>query len=88
MFKDIDPDVVQAARKVFDTHRVNNIRAKHHRQEQQKIETQVQLLVDEVSQVIPLTHPAFLAVLMLAASKKFDKQEPEYKSALEFPEDF
>ena len=88
MFKDIDPVVVQAARKVFDTHRANNLRAKHQRQEQQKIETQVQLLVDEVSQVIPLTHPSFLAVLMLAASKKFDKQEPEYKSALEFPEDF
>ena len=86
----IDPDILAAVRTVFDALRakhVGRIRAKHRRQAEEKLTTQIELLSDEIEEVIPKNHPAFQLILVLAVEGKLEKmfEEPEFKSELEFP---
>lgn len=90
--KTIDPDIAAAVRIVFEARRakhVGRIRAKHARQLEEKLTTQIELLSDEIEEVIPKSHPAFPLILLLAVEGKVAKafEEPEYVSALEeFPD--
>ena len=86
----IDPDISAALETVFEARRlkhVGDIRAKHHKQLEEQITTQIQLLSDDIEEVIPKSHPAHLLVLLLAVESKITKafKEPEFKSDLEFP---
>jgi hypothetical protein len=83
----IDPDIAAALRTVFEARRgkhVGNIRAKHRKQLEEQIRTQIELLSDEVAEVIPKDHPAFPLILLLAVEGKVSKhfEEPEFKSVL------
>jgi hypothetical protein len=85
--KEIDPDIAAAVRAVFETRRaehVGKIRDKHTKQLEDELETKIQLLWDEVSQVLDPKHPLFPAVLLLTVVRKITKQpaEPEYRSCL------
>ena len=85
---DLDPDVLavlQAMEKTPEQRRQRLVRAKHERQSHNRLETQLELLVDEVSRAMPRTHPDFKMVVITAMLRKFAKQheEPEYKSVLE-----
>ena len=83
----LDPDVMavlEAMEKTPERRRQQLVRAKHERQSQNRLETQLELLIDEVERVIPRTHPDFTMVVITAMLRKCAKQEePEYKSALE-----
>jgi len=84
---DLDPDVLavlQAMDKTPERRRQQLVRAKHERQSHDRLETQLELLIDEVSRAMPRTHPDFMMVVITAMLRKFEKQqEPEYKCALE-----
>jgi len=85
---DLDPDVlavITAMDKKPERQRQKAARAKHQRQSVNTLETQLELLVDEVQRVIPRTHPDFEMVVITAMLRKFARQheEPEYKSCLE-----
>jgi len=87
----VDPDVLAVLKTVVsgeESNRVQAIRAKHDKQLAAKLETEMQLLSDEVSKIIPVTHPLFESVLMLTVLRKAarSQEEPEFKSFLE--EDF
>jgi hypothetical protein len=88
----VDPDIVSALKMIAggeESPRVKAVRAKHDKQLEQHIETQLHMLSDEVSKVIPVTHPLFEQVLMLTLLRKLEKrqQAPEFKSFLEdFPQ--
>ena len=90
--RNIDPDVLQALKTLAargEAYREQRIRGKQAKQLDAEIETKMQLLTDEVSRVIPTTHPLFESVLLLAVLHKVAKQqqEPHYTSSLEdFPQ--
>jgi hypothetical protein len=76
----IDPDILAACNAVFEGRRgkhVGNIRAKHRRQLEEQITTQIELLSDEVAEVIPKDHPAFPLILLLAVKSKVSKHFEE-----------
>jgi hypothetical protein len=88
----VDPDIITALKLLAgseESPRVKAVRAKHSKQLEQQIETQLHMLSDEVSKVIPVTHPLFEQVLMLTLLRKLEKRQqvPEFKSFLEdFPQ--
>jgi hypothetical protein len=83
----IDPDVLavlQAMDKTPERRRQKAVRAKHQKQSVDQLETQLELLVDEVSRAMPRSHPHFANVVIAVMLKKLARhEEPEYKSALE-----
>lgn len=88
--KNVDPDIIAALKTVAadgDSQRVLGVKARHQKQNQQRFETEMQLLSDEVERVVPRTHPLFELVLILAVTRKIERthKEPEFRSALEFP---
>jgi hypothetical protein len=85
---DIDPDVLavlQAMDRTPERQRQKAVRSKHAKQSVDRLETLIELLADEVSRVIPKTHPNFVNVLLAAVLRKLSRQheEPDYQSALE-----
>ena len=82
--KHVDPDILYALQTIAsdDQQRLLNVKAKHDRQNQQRFETQMQLLVDEVERVVSRSHPLFDLVLTIAVARKIERtqvqQEPEY----------
>lgn len=89
----VDPAITAALQTIFEARRnthVGKVREKQRKQLEEKITTQVELLCDEIEEVIPRNHPAFQLVLILAVTEKLKKfqVEPEYKSCLEFPENW
>lgn len=90
--KNVDPDILFALKIVAsdgDSQRVLKVKERHQQRLQEHFETQMQLLGDEVEKVVPRTHPLFDLVLTLAVVRKIERaqaqQEPEFHSALEFP---
>ena len=85
----VDPDILFALKTVAsdDSQRILNVKARHQKQAAQRFNTQMELLADEVERVVPRTHPLFDLVLILAVARKVERtqQEPEFRSALEFP---
>ena len=85
-----DPDILAALKTVAadgDSQRVLQAHKRHDEATQRRFETQLELLSDEVEKVVPRTHPLFELVLVLAVTRKIERkqQEPEFHSALEFP---
>jgi hypothetical protein len=88
--KDIDPDVLAAMQTIFEARRnghLGKVQAKHRKQAENRFETQMELLVDEVEKVIDPKHPAFMLVLLLTLNEKLQRHtaEPEFESYLELP---
>jgi hypothetical protein len=88
--KAVDPDILAALKIVAadaDTPRVLQARKRHDEHTKQRFETQMELLTEEVERVVPRTHPLFELVLTIAVARKVERtqQEPEFRSALEFP---
>ncbi len=86
----IDPDIVTSLKMIagdVDEPRVKAVRAKHDKQLQQRIETHLELLTDEVEKLIPRSHPLFESVLLLTLLNKVQRsqQTTEFKSDLDFP---
>jgi hypothetical protein len=91
----IDPAILDALKMISgpdgESLRVAKVRKRNAAQVEAKLETQMELLADEVERIIPRNHKLFEVVLMLAMMLKVKKiteeqEEPEYKSALEqFP---
>jgi len=86
----VDPDILHVLKGIAasgESLRVATVKAKHERQAVDRMETQVELLADEVERVIPKNHPLFFQVLLFTvlrkAARKQEEQEPEYESALE-----
>ncbi len=76
-----DKDVLAVLRTLAtagaSTHQAR-LQAKHAKQTQRRLETQLELLADEVEQVMPRSHPLFEAVLLATAMRKVSQQhEPE-----------
>jgi len=79
----VDPDILYALRKLTtdgESQRVLGLKGKYEKRTEQQFETQMQLFVDEVTRVVPRTHPLFELVLILAIARKVERlqQEPEY----------
>jgi hypothetical protein len=88
--KNLSPDVLRAIKALVasgEATRDQLIRAKHLKQSEAQFETQIELLVDEVTQVMSPTHPDFEKVWLLAVLSKVARydSEPEFRSYLEFP---
>ena len=86
----VDPDILYALKTVAadgESQRVVQARKRHDEHTQRRFETEMALLSDEVEAVIPKDHPLFETVLLLAVARKIEnkQQEPEFQSALEFP---
>ena len=87
----VDPDILAVLNTIVangESQRVAKTRKKYEQRAERQLETQLELLSDEVEAVIPRTHPLFESVLLLTAIRKIARtqEEPEYKSALEvFP---
>lgn len=86
----VDPDILAALETVAadaDSQRLLKAKARHEKHSQQIFETQMELLSDEVERVVPRSHPLFELVLILAVARKLERKhkEPEFHSALEFP---
>ena len=89
----LDPDILFALKTIAsgeDSQRVVKAKANHEKQAEARFETQMQLLSDAVERVVPRSHPLFDLVLILAVARKVERsqQEPEFRSALEFPNDW
>ena len=89
----IDPDILAALKTVAadgDSQRVLQAHKRHDEAAQRSFETQMELLSEEVERVVPRSHPLFQVVLILAVTRKMEdkQQEPEFHSALEFPNDW
>jgi hypothetical protein len=90
--REIDPDILAVLKAIAasgEVVRVAKVNAKHERQALDRMETQLELLSDELERVIPRSHPIFNTVLMGAAIHKVSRtqEEPEFRSFLEFPND-
>jgi hypothetical protein len=90
MNNNVDQDILAALKSIAadaDTPRVLQARKRHDAATQRRFETEMELLTDEVERVVPRTHPLFELVLTLAVARKVERtqQEPEFKSELEFP---
>jgi hypothetical protein len=90
MNNNVDPDILSALKTIAadaDTPRVLQARKRHDAATQRRFETEMELLTDEVERVVPRTHPLFELVLTLAVATKVERtqQEPEFHSALDFP---
>jgi hypothetical protein len=88
--KNVDPDILAALKTVAadgDSQRVLQAHKRHDEHTQRRFETEMELLSEEVERVVPRTHPLFDLVLILAVARKMERkqQEPEFRSALEFP---
>jgi hypothetical protein len=88
--KQIDSDVLFALKSVAadaDSVRVSAARKRHDEHTRLRFETEMELLSEEVETLVPRTHPLFELVLILAVTRKLERsqKEPEYHSALEFP---
>ena len=84
----VDPSILAALKTlktIPEAQRVLAARKRHDEAAQRKFETQLELLRDEVEAVIPKEHPLFEAVLLLTVLHKGSNTEPEFHSALEFP---
>lgn len=88
--KPIDKDIIAALKSVAgdgESQRVLQARKRHDEHTQRRFETEMELLSEEVETVVPRSHPLFNLVLLLAVTRKIERtqQEPEVRSALEFP---
>jgi hypothetical protein len=84
----LDPDILSVLRTIGasgESRRVAKVTAKHERQAVDRLETQLELLAEEVEAVIPRTHPLFNIVLIGAALQKVLRTtaEPEFRSYLD-----
>jgi hypothetical protein len=84
----VDPDILYALKTLAgdgDSERVRNVKARHEKQDAQRFETQMELLVDEVERVCPRNHPLFELVLILAVARKVERKQqvPEFRSFLD-----
>ena len=90
MMNKADPDILAALETLAadaDSPRIRSVKARHDKSNQQHFETQMELLSDEVEAVVPRNHPLFELVLVLTVARKIERthKEPEFHSALEFP---
>ena len=90
MMNRVDPDILAALESVAadaDSPRIRSLKARHDKRSQQAFNTQMELLSDEVERVVPRSHPLFEVVLVLTVARKLERtqKEPEFRSALEFP---
>ena len=95
----IDPDLRYVLERfgsfqtnVLERVRVNKVRKKREEQSIERLTTHVELLTDELEQVVPRDSPLFLPLLAMVMVRKFERQaearqEPEFRSFLEFPND-
>jgi hypothetical protein len=88
--KPVDPDIISALKSVAgdgESQRVLKAHKRHDEHTQRRFETEMELLSEEVETLVPRTHPLFNLVLLLAVTRKIERtqQEPEFHSALEFP---
>lgn len=86
----LDPDILAALKTIAadgDSQRVLQARKRHDAATQRRFETQLELLSEEVETLVPRGHPLFELVLTLAVARKVERtqQEPEFRSYLEFP---
>lgn len=86
----IDPDIHYALQRIdagLQAKRAERINQKHERDSIARVETLFELLADEVAVYVPRTHPAFHVVLCMTVIRKMQRQqqEPEFRSELEFP---
>jgi len=91
----IDPDI-QHVLKVLalkikakdEAERLKGVNNRRWRAFEDRLETKLELMSDELEQVIPKDNPAFMPMLLLALLHKLIKkqsEEPEYNSCLELP---
>ena len=88
--KNVDPDIIAALKSVVgdsESQRVLQAHKRHDEHTQRRFETEMELLSEEVETLVPRTHPLFELVLLLAVARKIENKqhEPEYVSALTFP---
>ena len=86
----VDPDILAALKTLAGDPESARLMRVHKRQDeatQRRFETQLELLSEEVERVVPRSHPMFELVLLVAVTRKIERsqQEPEFRSALEFP---
>jgi hypothetical protein len=86
----VDPDILYALKIVAsggESERIAGVKERQQTHAQNHFATQMELLSDEVSGVVPRSHPLFDLVLTLAVARKMERKqkEPEFKSYLEFP---
>lgn len=86
----IDPDIAAALKAIaadVERLRVAKVRARHAKQAEQRFETEMELLTDEVERVIPKDNPLFPIVLLLAVARKIERTqvEPKFKPFADFP---
>ena len=89
----IDPDLLGVLNTIgtqVEARRVVNARKKYVERAQRELETEMELLEDEVERVVDRSNPLFESVLILTAIKKIAKryEEHENPSGLEFPNGF
>jgi hypothetical protein len=89
----LDPDLLFVLKTLAangELERVAKVKAKHEKQLEERVYTQVELLADEVERVVPRDHPLFMPVLLGTALRKVlaAQQEPEFRSFLDegFPQ--
>jgi hypothetical protein len=95
MNQHLDSDLLSVLKNIAgrgEIQRVAKVHAKHQRQLEERINTQVELLSDEVERVIPRNNPLFMQVLFCTVLHKLarniqEQPEPEFRSYLEFPQD-
>jgi hypothetical protein len=88
--KHVDPDLLAVLNQIGvnrEARRVVKARKKYDEQTERQLETEMELLADEVERVVDRTNPLFRSVLLLTAIRKIANrfEEPEDVSALEFP---
>ena len=87
----IDPDLLAVLNTIGvnrEARRVAKARKKYGEQAERQLETQMELLADEVERVVDRSNPLFESVLLLTAIRKISNtlEEPEDASALDvFP---
>ena len=79
----VDPDILFALKTLAadgEAQRVLGLQAKYAKTTEERFNTQMQLLADDVARVCPRSHPLFDLVLILAVARKVERsqQEPEF----------
>lgn len=84
----IDPDLLYALKSfdllkknILEKVRTNRVSKKREEQLLDRIQTHVELLMDELTQFVPKDHPMFLPLLTLAMTHKMrvgEQAEPEF----------
>jgi uncharacterized membrane-anchored protein YjiN (DUF445 family) len=84
----IDPAVVKALKIITKDRRTKKSLEKAlHKKELQRLETIIELLIDEVERVVPRDSPLFMPTLLLTVLNKIEvhQAKDEFRSPLEFP---